>query len=46
MMLEPLLSGVVALPHDDDTKKAIKKGWLTVQSEPFMAEPAFDPEKK
>jgi len=45
MMLEPLFSGNVALPNDDDTKKCIERGWLKTVSEPFMAEPAYDPTK-
>ena len=45
MMLEPLFSGAVALPNDDDTKKCIERGWLAALGEPFMAEPAYDPTK-
>lgn len=45
MMLEPLLSGTVALPNDDDTKKCLERGWLKAVSEPYMAEPAYDPTK-
>lgn len=45
MMLEPLFSGSVALPNNDDTKKSIEKGWLKAISEPFMAKPAYDPTK-
>lgn len=44
MMLEPLFSGIVSLPNDDDTKKCIKREWLKVESEPFMATPNFDPD--
>ena len=44
MMLEPAFSGDVALPNDDDTKQAVKRGWLKTVSEPFMAEPAYDTE--
>lgn len=31
-MLEPMLSGVVALPDDEDTRKTIKAGWLKVHA--------------
>jgi len=40
-MLEPLLSGVTAVPHDDQVKKFIEAGYLKAVSEVFQAEPAF-----
>ena len=27
-MLEPMFSGILTLPNDDDTQKAISRGWL------------------
>ena len=32
LMFEPLFSGIVMVPNDDDTKRAIEAGWLKVVS--------------
>lgn len=37
-MLEPMFSGIVALPNDSDTKKCIKRGWLKVVAPNDQAE--------
>ena len=30
LMLEPMFSGIVTVPDDDDTKRAIKAGYLKI----------------
>jgi hypothetical protein len=43
-MLEPMLSGIVALPNDEDTQKCIERGWLKVvpPNDPAQAGRASD----
>ena len=34
VMFEPLFSGIVTLPDDEDTRKCVEHGWLKIITDP------------